>query len=194
MAGETKNGMQCAEFDALLIEALDGDADRTEAGELSGPCPGLRRLRTAVRGGRCGPALAEVAGRGGTSCQPGAQHSAGHHGTREQARRRPARRPEASWTDAITAWLRPVFAPVLCHEPPAPLRHVIRNGVLLAVNFTEPGGCEGERCAACGPAAQRDQAHLLRDHRTRGEVLRKHSLRVRNRIAGAGIQTSDRSP
>ena len=24
MAGETKNGMQCAEFDALLNEALDG--------------------------------------------------------------------------------------------------------------------------------------------------------------------------
>ena len=24
MSGETKNGMQCAEFDALLIEALDG--------------------------------------------------------------------------------------------------------------------------------------------------------------------------
>ncbi len=62
MPGETKNGMQCAEFDALLSEALDGDADRAEAGKLSGPRPGLRGLRTAVRGGRCGTALAEVAG------------------------------------------------------------------------------------------------------------------------------------
>ncbi len=177
MAGETKNGMQCAEFDALLIEALDGS--------LSGP-----KLESFQAHARvcavCGPLFAEAdAGRRWLKSLP--EVDAPSHlvhnillATTGYESKRVAVRPgaKASWMDAVTAWLRPVFASRPFHEPPAPLRHVIRNGVLLTVNFIEPGGGEGERCAACGPAAQRPQAHLLRDHRTGGQVLRKYSFRV----------------
>ena len=51
MAGETKNGMQCAEFDALLNEALDGGADRSKAGRLQ-----AHARICAV----CGPLFAEA--------------------------------------------------------------------------------------------------------------------------------------
>ena len=43
MAGETKNGMQCAEFDALLNEALDGTLAGSKAGKASMPMPGSAR-------------------------------------------------------------------------------------------------------------------------------------------------------
>ncbi len=39
MSGETKNGMQCAEFDALLIDALDGTLAGSRL-ESSMPMPG----------------------------------------------------------------------------------------------------------------------------------------------------------
>src|SRR5262245_7592068 len=51
MPGESKNGMQCAEFDALLTEALDG----TLAGEK------LERFRAHAHVCTiCGPLFAEV--------------------------------------------------------------------------------------------------------------------------------------
>src|SRR6185369_657603 len=53
MPGEAKNGMQCAEFDALLNDVLDGDAS------LSGP-----KLESFQAHARvcavCGPLLAEA--------------------------------------------------------------------------------------------------------------------------------------
>ena len=192
MPGETKNGMQCAEFDALLIEALDAT--------LTGP-----KLESFQAHARvcavCGPLFAEAdAGRRWlkslAEVEPPANlvHNILLATTGYESKRVAVRRQGEGFVDGrghgvAAAGVRSSAF----HEPPAPLRHVIRNGVLLSVNFAQPGGGEGERCAACGPAAQRDQAHLLRDHRPGGQVLRKYSLRVRNRIAGAGIQTSDRS-
>ena len=109
MAGETKNGMQCAEFDALLIEALDAT--------LTGP-----KLESFQAHARvcavCGPLLPEAdAGRRWLKSLPeiephphGAQHSAGHHGN--ESKRVPVRaRSEGFVGDAVTAWLRPVFVP-----------------------------------------------------------------------------------
>jgi hypothetical protein len=112
MAGETKNGMQCAEFDALLIEALDGS--------LSG-----RKLEGFQAHARvcavCGPLFAEAdAGRRWLKSLP--EVDAPSHlvhnillATTGYESQRAAVRPgaKASWMDAITAWLRPVFTPVL---------------------------------------------------------------------------------
>jgi hypothetical protein len=112
MAGETKNGMQCAEFDALLIDALDAT--------LTGP-----RLESFQAHARacavCGPLFVEAdAGRRWLKSLP--EVDAPSHlvhnillATTGYESKSVAVRPgaKASWLDAATAWLRPVFAPVL---------------------------------------------------------------------------------
>jgi len=112
MAGETKNGMQCAEFDALLIEALDGS--------LSG-----RKLESFQAHARvcavCGPLFAEAdAGRRWLKSLPEVDapphlvHNILLATTGYESKRAAVRSgAKASWMDAITAWLRPVFTPVL---------------------------------------------------------------------------------
>src|SRR6266478_4184780 len=112
MPGEAKNGMQCGEFDVLLNEALDAT--------LTGP-----KLESFQAHARvcaiCGPLLAEAdAGRRWlkslAEVEPPAnlmhnilQATTGHESKRVAARAK----AESSWADKITAWLRPVFAPVL---------------------------------------------------------------------------------
>ena len=112
MPGEAKNGMQCAEFDALLNEALDAT--------LTGP-----KLESFQAHARvcaiCGPLLAEAdAGRRWlkslAEVEPPANlmhnillATTGHESKRVAARAK----AESSWADKITAGLRPVFAPVL---------------------------------------------------------------------------------
>src|SRR6266849_7589277 len=112
MPGEAKNGMQCAEFDALLNEALDAT--------LTGP-----KLESFQAHARvcaiCGPLLAEAdAGRRWlkslAEVEPPANlmhnillATTGHESKRVAA----SAKAESSWADKITAWLRPVFAPVL---------------------------------------------------------------------------------
>jgi len=112
MPGEAKNGMQCGEFDALLNDALDATL------------PG-QRLESFQAHARvcaiCGPLLAEAdAGRRWlkslAEVEPPAnlmhnilQATTGHESKRVAARAK----AESSWADKITAWLRPVFAPVL---------------------------------------------------------------------------------
>jgi hypothetical protein len=112
MAGETKNGMQCAEFDALLSEALDAT--------LSGPK--LESFQAHARVcGVCGPLFAEADGgkrwlKSLAEVEPPSSliHNILLATTGYESERVPARaRGKASWTDAITGWLRPVFAPVL---------------------------------------------------------------------------------
>jgi hypothetical protein len=112
MPGETKNGMQCSEFDALLNEALDSS--------LTGP-----KLETFQAHARvcamCGPLLAEAdAGRRWMKSLAEVEAPANlvHNiliATTGQESKHVAKRDHAktSWTDKITAWLRPVFAPVL---------------------------------------------------------------------------------
>ena len=112
MPGESKNGMQCGEFDALLNDALDGT--------LSGP-----KLESFQAHARicavCGPLLSEAdAGRRWLKSLVEAEPPAnlvhnilvattGH----ESKRTLVSAQSEASWKDKVTAWLRPVFAPVL---------------------------------------------------------------------------------
>ncbi len=153
MAGETKNGMQCAEFDALLIDALDSTLTGTKLESFQ-----AHARVCAV----CGPLFAEAdAGRRWlkslAEVEPPANlvhnilvATTGHESKRVVGRHDDQR----SWTDAITVVVPARIRSRVCHEPAAPLRHVIRNGVLFAINLAEPGGSEGERCAACGPAAQ----------------------------------------
>jgi hypothetical protein len=112
MSGETKNGMQCADFDALLIEALDGT--------LTGP-----KLESFQAHARvcavCGPLFAEADGgrrwlKSLAELEPPANlvhnillATTGYESERVFVRPK----GKASWTDAFTGWLRPVFAPVL---------------------------------------------------------------------------------
>jgi hypothetical protein len=112
MAGETKNGMQCAEFDALLNEALDAT--------LTGP-----RLESFQAHARvcavCGPLFAETDGgrrwlKSLAEVEPPAHlvhnillATTGYESERVAVRTKGT----GSWVDAITGWLRPVFAPVL---------------------------------------------------------------------------------
>jgi hypothetical protein len=112
MPGETKNGMQCAEFDALLNEALDAT--------LTGP-----KLESFQAHARvcavCGPLLAEAdAGRRWlkslAEVEPPSNlmhnilvATTGHESKRVAVRAQTT----TSWTDKFTAWLRPLFAPVL---------------------------------------------------------------------------------
>jgi len=112
MSGETKNGMQCAEFDALLIDALDAT--------LTGPK--LERFQAHARiCAVCGPLFAEVdAGRRWLKAlaevEPPANlmHNILVATTGYESKSVAVRtQGKGSWTDAITGWLRPVFAPVL---------------------------------------------------------------------------------
>ena len=112
MAGETKNGMQCAEFDALLNEVLDAT--------LTGA-----RLESFQAHARmcavCGPLFAEAdAGRRWlkslAEVEPPAHlaHNILLATTGYESKRAVVRQPAGgSWTDAITAWIRPIFAPAL---------------------------------------------------------------------------------
>jgi hypothetical protein len=117
MPGESKNGMQCGEFDALLIEALDGT--------LTGPA--LETFQAHARiCSVCGPLLAEAdAGKRWlkslVEIEPpnNLVHNilvatSGHESKRAAIRVQSG----SSWShrtlsDRITGWLRPVFAPVL---------------------------------------------------------------------------------
>jgi len=112
MPGETRNSMQCAEFDALLNEALDAS--------LTGPK--LESFRAHARVcAVCGPLFAEAdAGRRWlkslAEVEPPANlmHNILLATTGYESERLPDRaKAQASWADAITSWLRPVFAPVL---------------------------------------------------------------------------------
>ena len=117
MPGESKNGMQCAEFDALLNEALDGS--------LTGP-----KLESFQAHARvcavCGPLLAEAdAGRRWlkslAEVEPPANlvhnilvATTGYESKRTLAGMgTEASSFGAGWFDGVKAWLRPVFAPVL---------------------------------------------------------------------------------
>jgi hypothetical protein len=112
MSGETKNGMQCAEFDALLIDALDGT--------LAGP-----RLESFQAHARvcavCGPVFAEADGgrrwlKSLAEVEPPANlvHNilVGTTGYESKHVTVPDK-AKAPWADAITGWLRPVFGPVM---------------------------------------------------------------------------------
>jgi hypothetical protein len=111
MPGESKNGMQCGEFDALLNEALDGT--------LTGP-----KLETFQAHARvcaaCGPLLSEAdAGRRWlkslAEVEPPANlvHNILVATSGHESKHVPVRVPAgASWTERFTAWLRPMFTPV----------------------------------------------------------------------------------
>jgi hypothetical protein len=109
MPGEGKNGMQCAEFDALLSDVLDGVLTGTKLESFrahAGACP------------QCGPLLAEAEERRRwlktlTEVEPPANlvhnilaATSGVESARSFAK------PNVSWKEAVAGWLRPVFAPV----------------------------------------------------------------------------------
>src|ERR1700675_2462684 len=112
MPGESKTGMQCAEFDALLNQALDA----TLTGQKLESFQAHARV-CAV----CGPLFAEAdAGRRWlkslAEVEPPADlvHNVLLATTGHESRRVTARaKAEGSWADKFTGWLRPVFARVL---------------------------------------------------------------------------------
>ncbi len=112
MAGETKNGMQCAEFDALLNEALDATLDG----------PKLQSFQAHARVcAVCGPLFAEAdAGRRWlkslAEVEPPANlmHNILVATTGYESKRVAVRaQTENSWMGTVTGWLRPIFAPLL---------------------------------------------------------------------------------
>jgi len=112
MSGEIKNGMQCAEFDALLIDALDG----TLAG------PRLEKFHAHARVcAVCGPLFAEADGgrrwlKSLAEVEPPSNlvHNILVATTGYESERVAVRdKAKAPWADAITGWLRPVFGPVM---------------------------------------------------------------------------------
>jgi Putative zinc-finger len=112
MAGETKNGMQCAEFDALLSAALDAT--------LTGPKLEAFQAHARVCA-VCSPLFAEADGgrrwlKSLAEVEPPANlvHNILLATTGYESERVAVRdKAKAPWADAITGWLRPVFGPVL---------------------------------------------------------------------------------
>ena len=113
MPGESKNGMQCAEFDALLIEALDGTLEGAK----------LERFQAHARVcSICGPLFAEVdAGRRLLMSLEEAEppvhlvHNilAATSGLDTARMRIPGTAiPQPSWTDRVRAWVAPFVQPV----------------------------------------------------------------------------------
>src|SRR5229473_8113648 len=110
MPGEAKNGMQCAEFDALLNEALDAT--------LTGP-----KLESFQAHARvcaiCGPLLAEAdAGRRWLKSLAEVEPPSNLVGNiliattgRASARTQAQRGTAGSWKDALSRWLGPIFTP-----------------------------------------------------------------------------------
>ena len=109
MPGETHNGMQCNEFEALLFDALDQKLGAAE----------LERFRAHARVcGKCGPMFAEVeAGQHWLKSLQEVEPPVNlvHNilaATSGVERARSIARPKVSWKQAVAGWLRPVFAPV----------------------------------------------------------------------------------
>jgi hypothetical protein len=110
MYGETKSGMQCQEFDALLAEALDGaltgaDLERFQAHKAA--CP------------NCGPLFADA--NTGMRWLAGLQEveppaNLVHNilaATIGRMPETPEVRPAENWWHRVRAWMQPVFTPVL---------------------------------------------------------------------------------
>ena len=109
MPGESKNSMQCAEFETLLTDALDDSltGDQLQSFEAHAKaCP------------QCGPLFAEAQeGRRWLKSLVEVEAPANlvHNilaATSGVERARSIARPEVSWKQAVAGWLRPVFAPV----------------------------------------------------------------------------------
>jgi len=110
MAGESKNGMQCGEFETLLNEALDET--------LTGA-----KLESFQTHGRlcsvCGPLLAEAdAGRRWLKSLAEVEPPSNLVGNiliattgRASARTQAQRGTAGSWKDALSRWLGPIFTP-----------------------------------------------------------------------------------
>lgn len=108
MPGEGKNGMQCAEFDALLGDALDG--------VLTGAK--LESFRAHAKAcSLCGPLYAEAEeGRRWLKSLTEVEAPANlvHNilaATSGVDKARSIARPAVSWKEALKGWLRPAFAP-----------------------------------------------------------------------------------
>jgi hypothetical protein len=111
MQGETKSGMQCAEFDALLSDALDGaltgaDHERFEAHKASCPSCGPLFADAGV-GYRMLHALQEV------EPPPMMVHNI-LAATIGQVQTVPQVQPVGEgWTHRLRRWTQPLFGPVL---------------------------------------------------------------------------------
>jgi hypothetical protein len=107
MAGESKNGLQCAEFDALLSEALD----QTLSGQKLESFQAHARSCTV-----CGPLLAEAdAGRRwlDTLSEVEAPANLVHNillATTGRESRAAQAQPEHSWKNVVRGWLTPLTA------------------------------------------------------------------------------------
>ena len=113
MPGESNHGMQCAEFDLLLTEALDG----TLAG------PEMNRFQAHARVcSVCGPLFAEIDGgrrllKSLAEVEPPARLVnnilAATSGLETGRMHAPAHaRLQPSWVDRVREWMAPVFAPI----------------------------------------------------------------------------------
>ena len=110
MPGEKNNSMQCAEFDGLLSEAVEGNLSGSKLDQFQAHAEGCQI---------CGPLLAEVqAGWSWLKSLDEVEPPANlvHNiliATSGQESRLSKAGATRSWRDQLTGWLSPVFAPVL---------------------------------------------------------------------------------
>src|SRR5438270_11087803 len=111
MPGESKNGMQCAEFDTLLIDALDHTLSASKMESFNAHarvCPVCSPLKAkAEEGQRWMKSLAEV--------EPPANlvhNILAATAGRESAQAKHLAATKPSWKDALVGWLRPTFGVV----------------------------------------------------------------------------------
>ena len=109
MPGESKNSMQCAEFETLLTDALDDSLTGARLQSFEAhvkACP------------QCGPLFAEAhEGRRWLKSLSEVEAPANlvHNilaATSGVESARSLAKPEVSWKEAVAGWLRPVFTPV----------------------------------------------------------------------------------
>lgn len=109
MPGEKNNSMQCAEFDGLLSEAVEGSLSGSKLALFQAHAQGCQV---------CGPFFAEVqAGRSWLKSLDEVEPPANlvHNiliATSGQESRLSSASATRSWKNQFTGWLRPVFAPV----------------------------------------------------------------------------------
>jgi hypothetical protein len=111
MDGDTKSGMQCAEFDALLADALDGALTGADQGRMqnhAAACPNCGPLYEETRAGyRLLHGLAEV------EPPPMLVHNILAATTGQIKRVAGTRAAGESWREKLRRWTQPAFGAVL---------------------------------------------------------------------------------
>ena len=193
MPGETKHGIECSQFEALLSEAIDGklggsrkqsEKESFEAhGRVCAICGPL--LADALAGQQWLKSLEEV-----EPPLPHQQYSGSDQRNRAPVAYRNAR--ARTGIAGVRQWWEPFVTPTAALFA-APFRDVVRDDLLLLLAGLERGRSEAVRCREDRRSTLRPQADVLHHSGQGREVLREYPFRVRNRIPGTRVQAVNNS-